>query len=121
MNVINEFQDIIAVALQPEPLAFLTALAITFVATEPLKRGFRVITKRHGRTAPRVIAFMMGFGVALTMWPHDGRLPPVVGALFAAFGAPTFHKLFIVIVRTKFPKCISTVGATRIWLADRKV
>lgn len=104
MNVINQFQDIIAVALQPEPLAFLTALAITFVATEPLKRGFRAITKRGGRKVPRVIAFVLGFGVALSMWPLDGRLPPVVGALFAAFGAPLFHKLFVTVVKLKYPK-----------------
>lgn len=96
-----------------EILTLVLVLGITFVLTERVKDHLRASVEPKkkpipfcaGDAAPRLVSFVMGFGLVYLAWPASSHVDAWLMGLFIGLGAPALYKL----VKWKFPKLAKAI------------
>lgn len=96
-----------------EIIAVLVALAVSWFATEPLKRAWRKHTDIQHVLIPRIIAFVLGMVVTWGMWPSTSLWAWWPWGLLAGFGSPFAYRVFIAVLKKRNPELAAAITGVK--------
>jgi len=96
-----------------ELVAFVVALLVSWLATEPLKRLWRNKTGVQHALIPRVAAFVLAMGIIYGMWPANSAWSWWPWGMLAGLGSPLSYRIFIVVLKKYYPDIADAITGTK--------